>query len=52
MKQRVGEKIRLTSFDELMGIPEGEASVEIELKRITPFHDHPFKVKDDEKMEI
>lgn len=51
MKQRVGEKIRLTSFDELMGIPEGEASVEIELKRITPFHDHPFKVKDDEKME-
>ncbi|PLT87023.1 ParB/RepB/Spo0J family partition protein [Mediterraneibacter gnavus] len=51
MKQRVGEKIKLTSFNDLMGIPEGESSVEIEIKRIVPFQNHPFKVKDDEKME-
>ena len=51
MKQRVGEKIKLTSFNDLMGIAEGESSVELEIKRIVPFQNHPFKVKDDEKME-
>lgn len=51
MTQRVGEKIKLTSFNDLMKIPEGESAIEIELKKITPFHDHPFKVRDDEKME-
>ena len=51
MKQRVGEKIKLTSFNDLMGIPEGESSIEIEIKRIVPFQNHPFQVKDDEKME-
>ena len=51
MKQRPGEKIKLTSFDELMGIAKGEAASEIELKRIAPFRNHPFKVRDDEKME-
>ena len=51
MIQRVGEKIKLTSFNDLMGIPEGESSIEIEIKRIVPFQNHPFKVKDDEKME-
>ena len=51
MTQRAGEKIKLTSFNDLMKIPEGESAIEIELKQITPFHDHPFKVRDDEKME-
>lgn len=51
MKQRPGEKIKLTSFNDLMGISEGESSVEIEISRIVAFQNHPFKVKDDEKME-
>lgn len=51
MKQRAGEKIKLTSFNDLMGISEGESSVEIEISRIVAFQNHPFKVKDDEKME-
>lgn len=51
MKQRSGEKIKLTSFNDLMGISEGESSVELEIKKIVPFQNHPFKVKDDEKME-
>ena len=51
MKQRSGEKIKLTSFNDLMGISEGESSVELEIKKIAPFQNHPFKVKDDEKME-
>ena len=37
MKQRPGEKIKLTSFDELMGIAKGETASEIELKRIGRF---------------
>ena len=51
MKQRTVEKIKLTSFNDLMGIPEGETAIEIEINRIVPFQDHPFKVKDDDKME-
>lgn len=51
MKQRAGEKIKLTSFNDLMGISERESSVEIEIGRIVAFQNHPFKVKDDEKME-
>lgn len=51
MKQRTGEKIKLTSFNDLMGIPEGETAIEIEINRIVPFQNHPFKVKDDDKME-
>lgn len=51
MKKRTVEKIKLTSFNDLMGIPEGETAIEIEINRIVPFQDHPFKVKDDDKME-
>ena len=51
MKKNGGEKIKLTSFNDLMGISEGESSVELEIKRIASFKNHPFKVKDDEKMD-
>ena len=51
MKKRSGEKIKLTSIDELLGVPAEEASVEIDLAEISSFKKHPFKVIDDEKME-
>ena len=51
MKKRSGEKIKLTSIDELLGVPAEEASVEIDLSEISSFKKHPFKVIDDEKME-
>ena len=51
MKKNVGEKIKLTSFNDLMGISEGESSVELEIKRIPSFKNPPFKVKDEEKMD-
>ena len=50
MKNRSGEKIKLTSIDELLGVVNVESAMEIEISRIHAFKDHPFKVLDDEKM--
>lgn len=50
MKSRSGEKIKLTSIDELLGVVNEETEMEIEISRIHAFKDHPFKVLDDEKM--
>lgn len=48
--------IQLTSYDELLGIDESanhgtKQVVEIPLSELYPFKDHPFQVRDDEKME-
>lgn len=51
MKTRSGEKINLTSLDELLGISNEESSVEIKIDDIADFSHHPFKVQDDEKMQ-
>lgn len=50
MKSRSGEKIKLTSIDELLGVVNEESAMEIEINRIHAFKNHPFKVLDDEKM--
>lgn len=50
MKARSGEKIKLTTVDELLGVPNEEASIEIDINSIHGFKNHPFKVMDDEKM--
>ena len=51
MKNRSGEKIKLTSIDELLGVVNEESAMEIEIDIIKPFAGHPFKVIDDEKMQ-
>ena len=51
MKNRSSEKIKLTSIDELLGVVNEESAMEIEIRRIKSFADHPFKVMDDEKMD-
>ena len=48
---RSGEKIKLTSIDELLGVVNEESAMEIEIKSISPFKGHPFKVIADDKME-
>lgn len=50
MKTRSGEKIKLMSVDELLGVSEGEPVSEIEIRKIYEFKNHPFKVKNDDKM--
>lgn len=49
--KRPGQKITMTSIDELLCVPETEGTIEIEVDAIYPFENHPFKVADDEKME-
>ena len=51
MKKRSGEKIQLLSVDELLGVPSGDPVTEIDVEKIYPFENHPFKVVDDERME-
>ena len=48
---RSGEKVKLTSIDELLGVVNEESAMEIEIKSISPFKGHPFKVIADDKME-
>ena len=50
MPKRVGQKIKMTSVDELLCVPSVSGCDEIEVARIRPFKDHPFKVLDDDKM--
>ena len=51
MKNKSAEKIKLPSIDELLGVVNEEAAMDIEIRSIHSFEDHPFKVADDEKMQ-
>ena len=51
MKTRAGQKIRLASVEELLGVSNEESAMDLEIVKIRPFKDHPFKVVDDEKMQ-
>ena len=51
MKNRSGEKIKLASIDELLGVVNEESAMEREISKIHSFKNHPFKVLDDEKMQ-
>ena len=50
-KQRPGEKVQLMTVDELLGVPDEEATTEIKIDEIDGFNGHPFKVLDDDKMD-
>ncbi len=51
MAKNISEKIKLTSIDELLGVPAMTGTKEIDVELIQPFRNHPFKVLDDEKMD-
>ena len=48
--KRPGQKIKMTSIDELLCVPDSSGTTEISVRDIYPFENHPFKVLDDEKM--
>ena len=50
-KLRPGQKVKMVSVDELLGVSGEESSLELDISRIQPFQNHPFKVVDDDKME-
>ena len=52
MTNRVAGKIKLQSVDQLLGVPEISGTQEIEIVRIHAFPNHPFKVLDDERMDM
>ena len=53
MANKVKEKMKLASIDELLGVPakSENGTEEIDISLIKPFKNHPFKVLDDEKMD-
>lgn len=51
MTKRLGQKITMTSIDELLCVPDTEGTIDIDVEAIYPFENHPFKVLDDERME-
>lgn len=52
MTNRVAGKIKLQSVDQLLGVPEISGTQEIDIVRIHAFPNHPFKVLDDERMDL
>ena len=50
MRERVGQKIKLKSVEEILGVVGEESAMEIEIYKIHPFKDHPFHVVDDDRM--
>ena len=51
MKARPGQKIKLASVNELLGVNNEESALDLEVEKIRSFRNHPFKVLDDEKMQ-
>lgn len=50
MKNRSGQKLKLPTVEALLGVPNEESAVEIDINSIHSFKNHPFKVLDDKKM--
>ena len=46
MAGRAGQKIKLTSIDELLCVPETEGTIDIDIRAIYPFENHPWYVRD------
>ena len=42
MAGRAGQKIKLTSIDELLCVPETEGTIDLDVRAIYPFENHPF----------
>ena len=51
MRERPGQKIKLKTIDEMLGVVGEESAMEIEIEKIHPFRNQPFHVVDDAKMQ-
>ena len=49
--QRPGQKIKLKTLEEMLGVVGEESAMEIEIEKIQPFRHHPFHVTDDARMQ-
>lgn len=48
---KMNERLNFKSVEELLGVVNEEAAMDIEICKISSFKGHPFKVVDDEKMQ-
>ena len=51
MASKMSERLNFKSVEELLGVVNEEADMDIEIYKISGFKGHPFKVVDDEKMQ-
>ena len=51
MASKMSERLNFKSVEELLGVVNEEAAIDIEIYKISGFKGHPFKVVDDEKMQ-
>ena len=51
MASKMSERVNFKSVEELLGVVNEEAAMDIEIYKISGFKGHPFKVVDDEKMQ-
>ena len=51
MRERPGQKIKLKTIDEMLGVVGEESAMEIEIEKIHPFRNPPFHVVDDAKIQ-
>ena len=51
MAGKMSERLNFKSVEELLGVVNEEAAMDIEIYKISGFNGHPFKVVDDEKMQ-
>ncbi len=51
MASKMSDRLNFKSVEELLGVVNEEAAMDIEIYKISGFKGHPFKVIDDEKMQ-
>lgn len=51
MANKMNERLNFKSVEELLGVVNEEAAMDIEICKISGFKGHPFKVVDDDKMQ-
>lgn len=51
MASKMSERLNFKSVEELLGVVNEEAAMDIEIYKISGFKGHPFKVVDDKKMQ-
>ena len=51
MKDRAGQRIKLTSYEELLGVANEQTAIDLDIKKIRSFQNHPFYVQMDKRMQ-
>lgn len=50
MKERAGQRIKLTSYNELLGVENEQTAIDLDIEKIKSFRNHPYYVREDMRM--